>query len=123
MHLRIASHLLFLCFMTAASAQEANSPPYESQLLKLAETLGSLHYLSNLCGGKTPVWRDKMNMLLTTEKVDTARRKVLIAGFNNSYRSFADNYNQCTEQALKAIQRFKTQGDKITEGLIAKYGN
>lgn len=106
-----------------AIAQEISGPPYESQLIQLAETLGSLHYLSNLCGDKTSLWRDQMNTLLTTEKADTNRRKNLVSSFNNSYQTYADNYNQCTDQALKAIERFKIQGEKLSEALIAHYGN
>lgn len=106
-----------------AVAEDISGPPYENQMIQLAQTLGSLHYLSNLCGTKTTLWRDQMNTLLTTEKADAARRKVLISGFNNSYQSYADNYNQCTDQALKAIERFKIQGEKLSDGLIAHYGN
>lgn len=108
---------------TKAIAQEISGPPYESQLIQLAETLGSLHYLSNLCGDKTSLWRDQMNTLLTTEKADANRRKNLVSSFNNSYQTYADNYNQCTDQALKAIERFKIQGEKLSEALIAHYGN
>lgn len=108
---------------STAIAQDMSGPPYENQMVQLAETLGSLHYLSNLCGTKTTLWRDQMNTLLTTEKADAARRKILISGFNNSYRSYADTYNQCTDQALKAIERFKIQGEKLSEGLIAHFGN
>ncbi|WP_439272537.1 TIGR02301 family protein [Pseudochrobactrum sp. HB0163] len=103
--------------------QEISGPPYESKMILLAETLGSLHYLSNLCGDKTSQWRDAMTMLLTTEKVDANRRKNLVSGFNNSYRAYADNYNQCTSQALKAIERFKIQGEQLSAELISHYGN
>ncbi len=107
----------------SAQAQDISGPPYESKMIRLAETLGSLHYLSNLCGDKTELWRDQMDMLLTAEKADANRRKNLISGFNNSYRAYADNYSQCTSQALKAIERFKIQGEKLTDELIAHYGN
>ena len=108
---------------TKVIAQEISGPPYESQLIQLSETLGSLHYLSNLCGDKTSLWRDQMNTLLTTEKTDANRRKNLVSSFNNSYQTYADNYNQCTDQALKAIERFKIQGEKLSEALITHYGN
>jgi len=106
-----------------AQTQETSGPPYENQMIQLAGTLGSLHYLSNLCGDKTSLWRDQMNELLTAEKADETRRKNLVSAFNNNYRSYADNYSQCTDQALKAIDRFKLQGEKLSEGLVAHYGN
>jgi uncharacterized protein (TIGR02301 family) len=119
--------LLFLAGVivsnSSAKAQDISGPPYESQMIRLSETLGSLHYLSNLCSDKNNLWRDQMNDLLTAEKADANRRKVLISAFNNSYRTYSDNYSQCTDQAIKAIERFKQQGEKLTEGLVAHYGN
>ncbi|MDM7850557.1 TIGR02301 family protein [Pseudochrobactrum kiredjianiae] len=119
--------LLLLAGLTvsgsSANAQDISGPPYEHQMIQLAETLGSLHYLSNLCSDKNNLWRDQMNELITAEKADTNRRKVLISAFNNSYRTYSDNYSQCTDQALKAIERFKQQGEKLTEALVAHYGN
>ena len=119
--------LLLLAGLTvngsSANAQDISGPPYENQMIQLAETLGSLHYLSNLCSDKTSLWRDQMNELITAEKADTNRRKMLISAFNNSYRTYSDNYSQCTDQALKAVERFKQQGEKLTEALVAHYGN
>lgn len=119
--------LLLLAGLTvsssSANAQDISGPPYENQMIRLAETLGSLHYLSNLCSDKNNLWRDQMNELITAEKADTNRRKMLISAFNNSYRTYSDNYSQCTDQALKAIERFKQQGEKLTEALVAHYGN
>lgn len=128
MTLRLVYYLLFSGVTASAAAQDTSppaysGPPYENQMIQMAETLGSLHYLSNLCGDKTSLWRDQMNMLLTTEKTDATRRKHLVSGFNNSYRSFADNYSHCTDQALKAIDRFKMQGTKLSENLLSHYGN
>lgn len=117
---------VFSCLLlagTAAGAQDVSGPPYENQLIKLAETLGSLHSLSHLCGDTTMQWRDQMNRLLTVEKVDNTRRKNLISAFNDSYRSYTDNYNSCTSQALKAIERFKSQGETLTAALLAQYGH
>lgn len=110
-------------FSSQVCAQEISGPPYENQMIQLAGTLGSLHYLSTLCGDKTSLWRDQMNELLTVEKADETRRKNLISAFNNNYRSYADNYSQCTAQALKAIERFKSQGEKLSEALVTHYGN
>ena len=122
----LVSLLLLASFVLSASfakAQDVSGPPYENQMIRLAETLGSLHYLSNLCSDKTSLWRDQMDELITVEKADSNRRKVLISAFNNSYRTYSDNYSQCTDQALKAIERFKQQGEKLTEALVTHYGN
>lgn len=107
----------------AQTTQQVSGPPYENQLIKLAQTLGSLHYLSNLCDSTTTLWRDQMDALLTSENTDAKRRKILISGFNNSYRAYADNYSQCSDQAIKAIARFKSEGEALTRQLISHYGN
>lgn len=114
---------LFSITGSSAHAQDISGPPYEGQMVELAKALGSLHYLSNLCGDKSSQWRDRMTELLTTEKADNIRRKNLVSAFNNNYRTYAETYSQCTKQALKAIERFKTKGAQLTDNLVTHYGN
>ena len=48
----------------AAASAEA---PFEQPLMRLAEVLGSLHYLRNLCGEAGNQWRNEMEQLLASE--------------------------------------------------------
>ncbi|MEO0545145.1 MAG: TIGR02301 family protein [Pseudomonadota bacterium] len=67
--------------------------PYDPGLNELAQTLGSVHYLTNLCTEeKSNRWRDEMADLLATERPDPVRRSRLVASFNRGYRSFASVY-------------------------------
>ena len=55
---------LFLCACLAASTAVrpafATEAPFEPGLMRLAEVLGSLHFLRNLCGEKGDQWRVPM---------------------------------------------------------------
>ena len=65
---------LVAVFLVAAPATQANEASYEAPLLRLAEVLGSIHYLRNLCGEDSETWRGKMEELLETEAPTPARR-------------------------------------------------
>ena len=60
--------------------------------MRLAEVLGSLHYLRNLCGETGNQWRDEMEQLLASENPQAERRARFIASFNRGYRSFDGVY-------------------------------
>jgi len=57
---------------------EAPPPPYEPQILRLAEILGALAYLDDLCGSKSD-WRVRMQQFLEAE-AKTPERKERFAG-------------------------------------------
>ena len=60
--------------------------------MRLAEVLGSLHYLRNLCGETGNQWRDEMEQLLASENPQPERRARFVASFNRGYRSFDGVY-------------------------------
>ena len=107
----------------AATPAAAVDAPYEADLMRLAEMLGSLHYLRNLCGEPTTQWRDQMEALLESEKPDDARRARFTASFNHGYRSFGSTYTGCTEAAVAAIDRYTTEGEALTREIVSRYGN
>lgn len=97
--------------------------PYDADLMRLAELLGSLHYLRNLCGEKGTTWREQMEQLITTENPDADRRARLTASFNRGYRSFDSVYTSCTASAVEAIERYMLEGETLSKQIVAKYGN
>jgi uncharacterized protein (TIGR02301 family) len=97
--------------------------PFEARLMRLAEVLGSLHYLRNLCGERGNQWREQMEKLLETEKPDDARRAKLIASFNRGYRSFDEIYVNCTNSAVEAINRYMKEGEALSREIAGRYGN
>ena len=64
---RLSAVLLALVAMAPLPARAAEAP-YERQLLRLAEVLGSVHYRRNLCGEAGKDWRERIETLLTTGK-------------------------------------------------------
>lgn len=117
----------FLAFLAAAlfaglPARAAESP-FEGQLLRLAEILGSLHYLRNLCGEEGQDWRARMEALLAAENPDETRRVRFVASFNRGYRSFEETYGACTASAVEAIDRYMKEGEALTRDTAARFGN
>lgn len=108
----------------AALAAEGATPPYESDLLKLAELLGGLHYLRPLCGLTTEAqsWRAEMQALIETEQPSEPRRARIVAAFNQGYGSYAQVYRTCTPAALAAAQRKLEEGARLTHEIVVRYG-
>src|SRR5690606_737608 len=96
---------------------------YEPELMRLAELLGSLHYLRDLCGDPAPTWRDQMEALLTSENPPPDRRARLVARFNSGFRSFDSIYTSCTPSAVEAIERYMLEGETLSRDIATKFGN
>lgn len=106
-----------------ASPARSAEAPFEGSLMRLAEILGSLHFLRNLCGEDGTQWRGQMEKLLEAEKPDPARRAKFIASFNRGYRSFEGAYEKCTPSATEAIARYMKEGETLTREVAGRYGN
>ena len=119
--------LFFVAFLAAMPAAlppaHAVEAPFERSLVRLAEILGSLHFLRNLCGEPGGKWRGEMEKLLQAENPDPARRAKFVASFNRGYRSFAGTYTSCTASATEAIRRYMKEGEALTREVAARYGN
>ena len=54
---------------------DTSAPPYERQLLRLAEILGALSFLRDICGDNDSAeWRRRMTAIIEAEGVTGARR-------------------------------------------------
>ena len=115
--------LAMLAVLGIARPAIAVEAPYEQNLLRLAEVLGSLHYLRNLCGETGDDWRQEMETLLQTENPDPQRRAKFIASFNRGYRSFEAVYTTCTVSAIESIRRYMKEGEALTREVASRYGN
>lgn len=119
--------LFFSVYLTAGTMLTgrpayAVEAPFEPGLMRLAEILGSLHFLRNLCGEHGEQWRAEMEQLLASENPDPARRARFIASFNRGYRSFG-GYTQCTASAREAISRYMQEGGNLSRDIASRYGN
>ena len=109
--------------MAGAQPVRAAEAPFEPGLMRLAEILGSLHFLRNLCGEKGDQWRAQMEKLLEAENPDPERRARFVASFNRGYRSFGGTYTQCTASATEAIARYMKEGEQLSRDIASRYGN
>ena len=132
-----------LCLMPVAFSQETDQPSntedteasaaptirtlppvYTKQMLRLAEILGSLHYLRNLCrADEGQTWRDEMKELLKAEQPTAPRKAQLTAHFNRGFRSYHEIYRECTPPAVKAANQFLKQGVRLAAEIPNRYGN
>lgn len=97
----------------------ADTRPYDERLMRLAELLGAVHYLRELCGANDgQLWRDRMRDLIQAEGSSALRRARLTRSFNQGYRSYSRTYSACTPSAKTAIDRFLTEGAEITDLLV-----
>ncbi len=108
----------------APPAEEALAPPppddrpYDEKLMRLAEILGAVHYLRELCGaGEGQLWRDEMAKILRNEGTTAVRRAKLVNQFNDGYRGYRQTYRTCTESATRASSRFSKEGAELASAL------
>jgi uncharacterized protein (TIGR02301 family) len=111
------------CSLTSARAEDA-AAPFDGDLQRLAEILGTLHYLRGICGSNEGgKWRNEMQALIDAETPSGDRRARMIAGFNRGYNGFQQTYRTCTPAATVAIRRYFEEGSKISRDLTARYAN
>ena len=92
--------------------------PYDGKLMRLAEILGAVHYLRELCGAQEgQIWRDQMKEILRNEGTTAVRRAKLVNSFNDGYRGYRRTYRTCTQSATLATTRFSTEGASIAASL------
>jgi uncharacterized protein (TIGR02301 family) len=98
--------------------------PYDTRLMRLAEILGSVSYLRNLCKGSESEWRQMMQDLLAEDTTNEPQRAArLTAAFNRGYRSFASTYVKCTPQAIAAEAAYRAEGATLATEITARFGN
>lgn len=102
-----------------AFAAPGDAKPYDDKLMRLAEILGAVHYLRELCSANDgQIWRERMKELLDTEGGTALRRARLTRSFNQGYRSYRRTYSTCTPTAQSSIERFLAEGIQIGDGLV-----
>lgn len=106
------------------SAIRTLPPAYDSQMMRLAEILGSLHYLRDLCGAEeNQLWRNEMQEMLAKENPSRDRRMKLTSRFNRGFRSYQEIYRECTPSAAEAANRYLRQGTRLAAEIPSRYGN
>ncbi len=102
---------------------DAPPPPYEPQLVRLSELLGSLAYLRDLCGAKDGEdWRGKMSALIDAEAPSGPRRDKYVAAFNRGFRGYELTYRRCTSNARDVTARYLDETAKISKDVSYRFG-
>ena len=97
-------------------------PPYEPQLLRLAELTGALAYLRDLCGdGDGAAFRAKFADLVDTEGTTDARKESLAGAFNRGFRDYELTYRACTPTAREIVVRFLDEASRIAKDVANRY--
>ncbi|MHB2265756.1 TIGR02301 family protein [Aliihoeflea sp. PC F10.4] len=122
---RLLSRIVLIAglLMPVGGVARANDSPFEANLVRLSEVLGSLHFLRNLCGEASNEWFAHMEQLLEAEDPDDTRRARFVASFNAGYQAFESNYMRCTPSAVEAINRYMKEGETLSRDTAARYGN
>ncbi len=96
---------------------------YERELMRLAEVLGSLAFLRDLCRAPDAAeWPRRMQALLEAEGTAQDRRERLAGRYNLGYKSFALTYRVCTPAADLAVARYLEEGERLSRDIASRYG-
>lgn len=125
-HIRLTAAIIMLgSFLSATAPMSAGAAPageqrvYDARLMRLAEILGAIHYLRELCSGDDgQTWRNAVDQLVKTEGTTALRRATIAQRFNLGYRSYRRTYRKCTPSANTTIARFFKEAVEISDELI-----
>ncbi|MFC6789221.1 TIGR02301 family protein [Methylobacterium komagatae] len=97
--------------------------PYDRDLMRMAEVIGSLAFLRNLCAMPDAAeWPARMKALIEAEGITPARRDRLAGAYNRGYKAYALTYRVCTPAAHEATARFLAEGEKLSHALAGRFG-
>ncbi len=98
-------------------------PPYEPQLLRMAEVIGALSYLRDLCGdGDGDAFRAKFTGLMETEGNTPARKETLAGAFNRGLQGYELTYHACTPAARQIVTRYLDEAARLARDIANRYG-
>ncbi len=99
----------------------AVDPPYQEEMERLSEILGSLYFLQPLCQPGVEDWRAQMNDLIMLDQPDEDRRQRLVGAFNAGYGSYSRLYRACTVSANEALTRLLIEAESLARDIHSRY--
>jgi uncharacterized protein (TIGR02301 family) len=91
-------------------------------LLRLAEIIGALAWLTELCGDRPgDQWRQQMATLMDAEAATTQRRERLAGSYNRGFRGYSAMHRRCTPSAQLVITRFLDEGGRIARDVANRF--
>lgn len=99
-----------------------SAPPYDRQLQRLAEIMGALAWLTEVCGDRPgDQWRKQMMALMEAEAATQARRERLAGSYNRGFRGYSAMHRRCTPSAELVITRFLDEGGRIARDVANRF--
>ena len=118
----LAAALLSTGFSTTLSTGAlAVDPPYQAEMERLSEILGSLYFLQPLCQPGLEDWRAQMAELINLDEPDEDRRQRLAGAFNDGYSAYARLYRVCTISAAEAMTRLLVEAEETARDIHSRY--
>ncbi len=106
-----------------APPSEPPAPPYEKDLLRLSEVIGSLAFLRGLCAAADArEWPQRMQALVETEGTTPGRKERIAGAYNRGFKGYALTYRNCTPAAREASNRFLKEGETLSRNLAGRFG-
>jgi uncharacterized protein (TIGR02301 family) len=100
----------------------AIDPPYQAEMERLSEVMGSLYFLQPLCKPEAGAdWRAEMADLITLDQPDDDRKQRLAGAFNSGYEAYARLYRACTVSADEALTRLLVEAEKTARDIHTRY--
>lgn len=119
---RTAAMLVVAAFANfSTSPAFAVDPPYQDDMRRLNEIMGSLYFLQPLCTDNPTDWRALAADLIDLDKPDDDRRERLMGAFNEGYESYARLYRWCSEPAATAMTRLITEAEHTARDIHSRY--
>jgi uncharacterized protein (TIGR02301 family) len=114
---------LLLVFSIAAGPRPALAidPPYEPQMERLAEILGSLYFLNPLCKPGGTDWRQQLSDLVRLDQPDEDRQQRLYGAFNGGFQAYSRLYRTCTPSAQEALGRLLIEAETTARDIHTRY--
>jgi uncharacterized protein (TIGR02301 family) len=100
---------------------QAIDPPYQRQMERLAEIMGSLYFLQPLCQAGDADWRAEMAELIALDEPDEDRRQRLAGAFNAGYTAFARFHRACTPAAREALTRLLAEAQRVARDIHTRF--
>jgi len=111
-----------IALLLAVAPARAIDPPYQAEMERLSEILGSLYFLNPLCKPDAGSdWRGEMADLIALDEPDDDRRQRLSGAFNSGYEAYARLYRVCTVSAEQAMSRLLIEAEKTARDIHSRY--
>lgn len=120
--MRFAPLFAATLFGLMAGPALAIDPPYQEEMERLSEIMGSLYFLQPLCKPEVGAdWRAQMADLISLDQPDDDRRQRLAGAFNSGYEAYARLYRACTVSADEALTRLLVEAEKTARDIHTRY--